>query len=248
MSTMTTNSNQTSSPNVESGTSSGLPYGSGDVAYAPALAYAMVAKLMGEELKLSNTLKKMQADESQNALENAVSYAKDVRSSAKIEAIGSSVSGSMSIAQGGTALGAEAYLSGSASSNRAEQQTVKNNIRTTESPEGASSEAELKSATEKKAKLNDQLSELQAKHDEIKGKKEFWHGAIQSVGQFTQATTKAGSGVAKSNSDAQASIEQSEQQAYKQIADEMGSSNQAALQTINQFTQENFAAATAIRG
>lgn len=251
MSTTTTNQNQGKAPVLPvapKGPTAALPYGSGDAEYAPALAYAMVAKLMGQELQLSNALKKMQADESTDAMKSAAEQASDTRSSAAAESIGSSVTGAMAIGQGAGGIGAEAYLTGKRSTIRGQQSEIREKLRTSESTSGVSKDPALKLSDGEKVRLKDEHEELGAQHDDLKGKKDFWHGAIQGVGQFSQAIAKSSSGLAKSNEDAKAALEQADQQSYKQIADEMGSSNQAALQTVNQFTSENFAAATAIRG
>lgn len=253
MSAATTNQNQGSTPNpaVGSGQNNGsLPYGKGDEAYAPALVYAMVAKLMGKELELSNTLKQIQSDETQESMKAAANQASETRSSAFDDAIGQDVAGSLSIAQGGVSLGTEAYLTSSQSKLRGEQHTLESKLSTINANEGASStpQANKESIKAEKEKLNKQIEEKKDKHMEITGRKETLQSVISGAGQFSQSVAKAGTGISKSSHDARTSLDQTYQQSYKQVADEMAEANQTAMSTINQFTSENFAAATAIRG
>ncbi len=247
---MSTSTNQTSSSTATQTPTQNcdLAYGAGDAAYAPALAYAMVAKLMGQELQLSNALKKMQADESTDAMKCAMNQAKGTRSSALVDSIGQGVAGGMSIAQGSAGIGAESILTGKRSSNRAQQAKLNEKIRTNNVETGMSVDPTLDKNESENNSLKDQVKELQAKHEDLHAQKDSIHGAVQGVGQFSQAVSKASAGIEKSNQDAKTALAQADQQSYKQVADELGSANQTALQTINQFTSENFAAATAIRG
>lgn len=224
------------------------PFGKGDVEYASALAYTMVAKLMGKELKLSNQLKKIQSEETQDAMSAAASQANSTRTGAMIDGVGQDLSGATSMAQGSASLISEGHLTAKQSSLRDKQHKLESKLSAAESKVGASSSAELSSNKAEVARLKKEIQLVKDDHQAHHTKKDTYNTAISAAAQFTQAGSRAGTGVAKSDQDAQAALEQAQQQTYKEIASEMSSSNQSVLGTIGSFTQENFAAATAIRG
>ncbi len=247
--TTSTQTNRSTGSEAATGAGSNQYTTSGDVSYAPALAYAMVAKVMSKEVELANELKKIQSEETKDSLNNALVSAKQTKASGLSDGISKGITGAVLGAQGVTGTFHETSSAKKLANLNNENKELRGKLDTAESSlKAGAPDEQVKTHEQEKLKLRRALQDNEKKHKEHMSTKESHSQFILTGSQMAQQMASASGSIAKTNNDAQVGIAQAEQQSYKQMSEEMNSSTQSALSVVNRMTSENFAAATAIRG